>query len=235
MTVVIATEEELAADRVAAEEQAERIKLVRVRANELEALALDLEENILAIKGTAEDWSREKIIREVELVMERLDEVRDHQYAMVAEALGDRWTASDVRAWCEHAVELGARHPTFPGALLRDLIQMNKVPVAPFRERLWELEDQYAALVEAHGAEHGNGEEPWLSGRHSGDRMYLDSTPQQALREAMGWDDRALKRNLGINIRPSGNGNKSLTLFVDYELASRLAPTLGLKPHAAGI
>lgn len=228
----IVTEQELAQDRVAAQQLAIAEKEVRAEANRLEALASDLEERVLYLKDSAEEMPRATLIEEIDRTLEKLDEIHDQQYEMVAAALHHRHTAAEVRAWCENAQAMGADHPSFRGRVLVALMHIRRVPNAVFRERFIELEAQEQLHKESLGS---RSEETWASGRHAGDRTYVKRSIQQEVLDAMGWDEGMLKRSLGMRTRPGQAGQKIVTLFLDYEVASRLAPTLGLKPYEAGI
>lgn len=233
MQTALVTPEEVNEDMIAAAELSERVDQVRENARELLGKIDHAEEEILSLKDSVEDISREELIEAVECAYQALDEIRDQQYALVAQALDGRYTVADVRAWCERAVDMKAHHPHLDGKLIEDLIYLRKVPVAPLREAYVEIHER--ELVETGRDNDGEGQDA-NRGEVEITESYAESTIRQTVMKAMGWDERALKRGLGMNVRPAGTGGKkSLTLFLDYEAASRLALTLGLKPHAAGI
>jgi hypothetical protein len=215
-------QEGAAADAAAAIDYRAAVDEIRKQATVLDADAGHLEEEILALKDSAEDITPDELIAAVEDVYQKLDEIRDQQYALVATALADQYTVDEIREWYVLAEGLAGCHPRITAKVLKDLAYLVRVPNAPFRERLVEIQA---------------GEEIEQKDRSSQTERYAESVAQEAVMAATGWDERALKRNLGINARPAGSGreHKSVSLFIDYDAASLLARTLGLKPHAAGI
>jgi hypothetical protein len=222
MNEVLVTEQEIAADARAAVDYRLKVNEIRKQATALDATAGGLEEEILALRDSVEDITRDELIAAHEHVHQQLDEIRDQQYAMVATALDDEYTVDEIRRWYLRAEGLADYHPRITAKVLEDLAYVRRVPNAPFRDRLAEIQA---------------GEEIEQKDRSSQTERYTRSVAQDAVMAAMGWNERAMKRNLGINTRPAGGGgeHKSVTLFVDYDAASLLARTLGLKPHAAGI
>jgi hypothetical protein len=225
MNEVLVTEQEIAADARAAVDYRLKVDEIRMQATALDAAAGALEEEILTLKDSVEDIRRDELIAAHEHVYQQLDEIRDQQYAMVATALDHQYTVDEIRKWYLRAEGLADYHPRITAKVLEDLAYMRRVPNAPFRDRLAEISAR---------------EEIELQDRSSQTEHYTESPVRLAIMSAMGWDDRALKRTLGINPRPAGGGerggsHKSVSLFIDYNAASLLARTLGLKPHAAGI
>jgi hypothetical protein len=224
MNEVLVTEQEIVADARAAVDYRLKVDKIRAQATALDAVAGGLEEEILALKDSVEDITRDELIAAHEHVYQKLDEIRDQQYAMVATALDHQYTVDEIRKWYLRAEGLTDYHPRITAKVLEDLAYVRRVPNAPFRDRLLEM-----------GVEEIEQED-----RSSQTESYTESPARLAIMDALGWDDRALKRNLGINPRPAGGGerggyHKSVSLFIDYNAASLLARTLGLKPHAAGI
>jgi hypothetical protein len=195
---------------------------IRQQATALDASASVLEEEILSLKDSVEDITHDELVAAHEHVYQQLDGIRDQQYAMVATALGNEYTVDEIRQWYLRAEGLASYHPRITAKVLEDLAYMRRVPNAPFRDRLAEIQ---------------GGEEVEQKDRSSQTERYTDSPVRRSIMGALGWDERALKRNLGINTRPAGGGgrHKSVSMFIDYDAASLLARTLGLKPHAAGI
>jgi hypothetical protein len=223
MNEVHVTEEEIVADARAAVDYRSRVDQIRTQATALDAAAGDLEEEILTLRDSVEDITRDELIAAVEHVYQKLDGIRDQQYAIVATALDNQYALDEIREWYVRAEGLAGYHPRITAKVLEDLAYMRRVPNAPFRIRLAEIQAV---------------EEVEQKDRSSQTQRYTKSVALEAVMKAMGWNERGLKRNLGINARPAGGGgdyNKSVTLFVNYDAASLLARTLGLKPHAAGI
>jgi hypothetical protein len=222
MNEVLVTEQEIAADARAAVDYRLKVDEIRKQATALDAAAGGLEEEILALRDSVEDITRDELIAAHEHVYQQLDEIRDQQYAMVATALDDEYTVDEIRRWYLRAEGLADYHPRITAQVLEDLAYVRRVPNAPFRDRLAEIQA---------------GEEVEQKDRSRQTERYTDSPARRSIMGALGWNERALKRNLGINTRPAGGGgrHKSVSMFIDYDAASLLARTLGLKPHAAGI
>lgn len=226
MHAPLITPQESAEDREAVLEFEVAAKEVRLRSQALLRQVGSLEDRVVELRHhTAPPTSTDvaEYAAEVEKVLVELDNIRDQQYALVAAALSWTHTPDEVRSWCERALVMGANHPRFDANLLEDLMYVRRVPNAPLREHLEarvkrEREDQFTANPDTH---------------------YIDTVVFRQAEEATGWNNRILRRRLGMLTRPTGamagGLAQSLTLFIDYEVASALARTFGIQPRDAGI
>lgn len=226
MHAPLITPQESAEDQEAALEYEIAAKEVRLRSQALLRRVGDLEDRVVELRRHALGRRAGEVAEfsaEVEGVLVELDGIRDQQYALVAAALSWTHSPDEVRSWCDRALAMGANHPRFDANLLEDLMYVRRVPNAPLREHLEarvkrEREDQFNANPDTH---------------------YIDTVAFRQAEEATGWDNRILRRRLGMLTRPTGamagGLAQSLTLFIDYEAASVLARTFGVTPRQAGI
>lgn len=161
-------------------------------------------------------------------------------YLLVADALatvdedGDlsyNYTASDVKSWCDRAVDMGCSRPRLNAALVKDLARMREVPNAPFRERLnWALavegrnieEITLAARAELSRLEERDGAE------YGAKNLAIEKRGRTKAQH------RQVERLLGVVGRPAGDG-LSLKLFITYELGLAFMRALGMTPQQAGL
>lgn len=154
-------------------------------------------------------------LEEIELEVQRLS--REIPAILCAEALAHHdedgepyfypFTADELLAWADHAVELECNPPKFGEDLLPQLVHLEQVPNAPFRERLETLleeEDGEATLaVIARRVDFTSGDEP---------------------------DTTRVKRVLGME-----RNGVSVRLFIPYDLGVAFMRALGMTPHQAGV
>lgn len=228
---IIVTERELAEDDEAQQDFLEAVEDVNERArvltrsvNAATTQIAEVRERMRQAEADGIPVDSEALILQEEAALSLLDSVRDEQYALVAACLSWRWTATDVAAWCHRAEEMGAAHPRFRCDDLVELLQLERVPCAPFRERLERLV--------ADGAEeyqHGEGGDDH--------EQYIDNTIMEEVIEVLGCqDERGVGRKLGRYLRPpSGPVKPTLSLFIDYDEAVKLARVLGFHPYQVGI
>lgn len=222
------TAAELAEDRQAARALSATVKKIRRQAKDLAGRVLTLDAEVRALRGDLQsaldkgvDVNVDSWTDKVEQILVQLDSIHDQQYALVAEALQGRYSSHDIRDWCEMAIEKGAGHPRLDSGLIEDLLRVRRVPNAPFRERLLEIIETERNL----GMHH-----------HEGLPRYVDTTIVSHLMAVMDWTERDVKRRLGINPCPGRVGtSRTMTLFIPYETAVKIAPALNLRTYDLGI
>jgi hypothetical protein len=142
-----------------------------------------------------------------------------------------RYTAADIKAWCDRAEDLGATHPQIREAHLKDLVRMRSVPNAPFRARAQAVADTDDALgritlhthfylrqlEQSDGADYGSKHfvRPWRGGVNAQTRHF--------------------ERMVGTQVVENGSATMSLRLFIPYETGVALMRALGMTPQEAGL
>jgi hypothetical protein len=216
----VTTEQEQVADRQAAVDFAETVKEVRARASELTGRVMKLSKRVKEMRERITPETIDQNIEDLEEALAELDRIHDEQYVLVAAALSWRHSPSEVHAWCERTVAMGAQHPRFDGALLEDLIYERRVPNAPIR-------DQFERLVDTTERAYRHGAAP--------EDLYCPENYIDQCTKALECDERLLYKRLGIMRRTSATRGDTVSLFMDYDAVSRIAPILNLTPRSAGI
>lgn len=219
MKTAAPSEQELAADRQAAIDLAETVKEVRTRATELTRRVTKTSKRIEEMRDELTPERIDEGIADLEAALVELDGIRDEQYALVAAALSWRHSPDEVRSWCERCMAAGAPHPRIDGRLLEDLIYERRVPNAPVREA-------YLALRDA--------ERP-VRYRQRVEDLYCAEDYREQCNRALGTEDYTLlEKKLGLKVRPNGKG-VLVSMFMDYDEVSKLAPILNVMPRLAGV
>lgn len=214
------------------EELSVGVRALTRRLKQLEARGAELQPEIQALYARQD--AGDEVFEDQLTLLDKIAELDEDKrgclwglYILTADAIGTEHTAADVASWCQHAIDLGARHPRIGLALLRHLLHVRKVPNAPFRERLKKYLDKggemapVVTLVHRHlkDVERETGEE------FGSANLMHHSHPQP----------RVLERLLGMQTTSYGGDKKpSLCLFISYELALALGRAFDLTPHQSG-
>lgn len=195
-----------------------RVIEARYLIKRLRTRVLKLEQDIKILRSEAEDSGSitDEHMWDLEYLLELRDDLYRQQYELLSVALGHRHSPEEIQGWFDRAVAMGCHRPPANTSLVADLMYERKVPNAPFRARYEELAPAFA---ERDSQGHGSGLVRQIADAvTNGDQTYL-------------------KRMLGIKTAQNGDGTKpsSLTLFISYDQAVKLAKVLGMTPVEAGI
>lgn len=229
----VATDAELREDQEFQQRFARQARKLTDRLSYYARRAKNLQTTAKKLKKKLGTTTTVGLIDSLEAIQEELDEIQDGwataRYEAVSIALGGRYTPEQVRGWCEDAVEMGCAHPRIGPSLIEDLMYERVVPVAPFLARLREI--RYHVKKDAEAPE----EYGW--GRSDVEK---DPNPAHGMIKeaavALGTDYCSVYKVLGTAKRTNRPGSPgSLSLFITYEQASRLAKAWAMSPQEAGI
>lgn len=131
-----------------------------------------------------------------------------------------KYTAADVKAWCDRAEELGVAPPQIRACQLCDLVRMRSVPNAPLRDR-YEASERSEVDIIADVHRHLRQLELEHDADYGAKHFVMNGHPQT----------RQAERVLGIQPKDTG----SLRLFIPYEMGVAFARALDMTPQEAGL
>ena len=201
------TQNELAADTQAKVELEARIGAV---GRQVEKVKKKLDVTEAKAEKTPKTWG------EYDELMDEVEELRMRLYFAVATALDHRYSTKEVAGWFGRAGEMGCTRPSVTKELLRDLMNIKKVPNAQFREAILALPD------------------PENTG--PGPKYDLDIITKQHIADRVtNGDCTYLRRLVGLAPIPNTKGAPTLRLWISYEQGVALAQALGIPLVEAGV
>jgi hypothetical protein len=146
---------------------------------------------------------------------------------LVSLATHGSYTTEEVWDWFAATMRHGGSFPRVRGDLIRDLVRIKQVPVAPLRE-------SFVDYVEANpGVDYS---EILTSARdHLAEMERADDEDYGSAAWRGERPVNEMQKHLGMQQRKAGNGSYHFVTFISYERAVALSRAIGLNPIQVGV